>query len=321
MNDRQRGSAREIRPPEGLDRQHQEGPRAPATEEIGCGIRTDLPAAECFPLETVFPEVAARPRSGVFEILSSEHWRVGIGSVPCEGDPESAVRHLYRDLFLAAEGMNVCRIWNFVPHINLRTPSGLECYQAFSRARSLAFEKQWGPDFRARLPAASAVGNLSERLVVRFAASSRRPTHWENPRQIPAYHYPETYGPRPPSFSRATLVPSNGGTDVFVSGTSAVVGHETVAPKDTKRQLECTLENLRALSQECGLGEDLGAGRARLRQFSVYLRNPQEQSWIVPLLEERLFKKGDLVSVAQADICRCELNIEIEATLRGVRPR
>jgi hypothetical protein len=215
--------------------------------------------------------------------------------------------------------MHLCRVWNFIPDINGSTDAGLERYQAFSRARSVEFERRFGEDFRRRLPAASAVGTAGDELVVSFAAASGEPTHVENPRQVPAYKYPSAYGPRPPSFSRATLVPSGRETDLFVSGTSAVVGSETVAPDDTRGQLECTLENLRAVSCECGLGPDLGRGRSRLRQFSVYLRFPDEQSWVVPALEGRLFGAGDLVNVAKADICRAELNIEIEATLRGVR--
>jgi len=257
--------------------------------------------------------------SGLFELQESNRWRVGVASVPGKAVLAQAVQRIYQDLLLAAEGMHLCRIWNFIPDINGRTDSGLERYQAFSKARSLEFEARFGPDFRRRLPAASAVGAGSDNVVVWFVAASREATHVENPRQVPAYDYPPEYGPRPPSFSRATRVSFDGETDIFVSGTSAVVGSDTVAPNDTRAQLECTLENLAAVSGACGLGPNLGGGRAAFRQFSVYLRRPEDKSWILPALEGRLFGTGDLVSVAKADICRAELNIEIEVTLRGVR--
>jgi enamine deaminase RidA (YjgF/YER057c/UK114 family) len=281
--------------------------------------RQGLSIPERFRPDAVFPEVVPKGRSGLFELQESNRWRVGVASVPGRAALAEAVQRIYRDLLLAAEGMHLCRIWNFIPDINGRTESGLERYQAFSKARSLAFEERFGPDFRRRLPAASAVGAGGDKVVVWFVAASREATHIENPRQVPAYDYPPEYGPRPPSFSRATLVSADGATDIFVSGTSAVVGSGTVAPNDTRAQLECTLENLAAVSGACGLGPDLGGGRAALRQFSVYLRHPEDQSWVLADLEERLFGVGDRVSAARADICRAELNIEIEVTLRGVR--
>lgn len=283
-------------------------------------VRAGLTVAECLRLDSVFPEAAAAGRSGLFEVRKSDRWTIGTASVVAGADLESCAARVYRDLFRAAEGMHLCRVWNFIPDINGSTAEGLERYRAFSRARSVEFERRFGPEFARRLPAASAVGTAGDELVVSFAAAPGEPVHVENPRQVPAYRYPGAYGPRPPSFSRATLVPFGGETDLFVSGTSSVVGSETVAPNDTRGQLECTLENLRAVSAECGLGPDLGRGRAKQRQFSVYLRFPDDQSWVVPALEGRLFGAGDLVNVAKADICRAELNIEVEATLRGIRP-
>jgi len=281
--------------------------------------RSVLSIPESFRPDAAFPELVPKGRSGLFELQECDHWRVGVASLPGRAALAQGVQRIYQDLLQAAEGMHLCRIWNFIPDINGRTDSGLERYQAFSMARSLAFEARFGPGFRRRLPAASAVGSGGDDVVVWFVAASREAAHVENPRQVPAYDYPPEYGPRPPSFSRATVVSLGDEADVFVSGTSAVVGSDTVAPHDTRAQLECTLENLAAVSGACGLGSDLGSGRARLRQFSVYLRRPEDESWVLPTLEGRLFRAGDRVSAAKADICRAELNIEIDVTLRGIR--
>jgi chorismate lyase / 3-hydroxybenzoate synthase len=286
---------------------------------MGCVVCSVFPVSDGFKLDSVFPEAFASGRSGVFDIRKSDRWTVGTASVPDRPDLSQATSQIYRDLFRAAEGLNLCRIWNFVPDINGLEPTGLERYRSFSRVRSLEFERQFGTEFRRRLPAASAVGYRGGKLVVQFLAAAQEPVHKENPRQIPAYDYPEIHGPRPPSFSRATLVRFDDAAEVFVSGTSAVVGHQSVAAGSTRKQLECTLENLEAVSLECGLGPDLARGHARLRQFTVYLRNPEEQPWVMGALEGRLFEAHDLVHVAHAEICRAELNIEIEATLRGVR--
>ena len=137
----------------------------------------------------------------------------------------------------------------------------------------------------------------------------------ENPLQVPAYDYPREFGSRAPSFARATIVTNGEQPTIFVPGTSAIRGHATVAPDNTRQQLNCTLENLSELSAACGLGPQLDAGLGVTRHFKVYVRHADDQPWVAAALEERLLQLGDLVSYLQADICRAQLNVEIEATL------
>jgi hypothetical protein len=138
---------------------------------------------------------------------------------------------------------------------------------------------------------------------------------------MPAYEYPAEHGPRSPSFARASLVRRRSGTDAFISGTSAIAGHATLAPGDTAAQLEATLENLRLISRACDLGEDLGAGTCAARHFKVYLRHAADWAAVARRLEGSLVALGDRLAYLQADICRAALNIEIEATLIGAVPR
>ena len=187
-----------------------------------------------------------------------------------------------------------------------------------SRGRSLAFESGLGKDFPSSLPAASGVGNPGSDLVVVFLAGPEPTQHFENPEQVPAYRYPAEHGPRPPSFARATAVGGKGGRNVYVSGTSAIMGHSTVSPHDTAGQLDCTLENLRLISRACGLGDELAAGTGSSRHFKVYLRNASDQPAVAHALGRRLLIPGDRVSYLGADICRSALNVEIEVAVRGV---
>ena len=101
----------------------------------------------------------------------------------------------------------------------------------------------------------------------------------------------------------------------FISGTSAIKGHETVAPGALEAQLECTLDNLRLMSRKSGLGDDLGAGRTLSRRFKVYLRHAVDLAAVRARLERSLFRQQDVVTYLQAEICRAALSIEIEATL------
>ncbi|MFI5337944.1 MAG: hypothetical protein ACHQ5A_14235, partial [Opitutales bacterium] len=175
-----------------------------------------------------------------------------------------------------------------------------------------------GRGFQTRLPSASAVGRQPDALTVAFAATSHPLRHVENPLQVAAYDYPGAYGPRAPSFARATVVAGPAGATVFISGTAAIRGHATVAPHDTPPQLGCTLENLRGISRACGLGSGLDQGGSSTRHFKVYLRHPDDLPLVAATLEEKLLTGTDHVSYLQADLCRSALHVEIEASLFGV---
>jgi len=234
------------------------------------------------------------------------------------GEPiEEAAKRIYDSILLATKGFNLYRLWNLVPDINADNPGGLENYRAFCRGRSHAFEAALGVGFTRLLPAASALGTTDEALTVTFLAGTDPAAHFENPAQVPAYEYPPQYGPRPPSFARATVVLAKGRRDAYISGTSAVVGHATVAPEATMPQLDCTFENLRLISRASGLGEDLGAAAGAARHFKVYIRDPSDLPPVRAATEARLVRPGDCVSYLGADICRAALKVEIEVAVRG----
>jgi hypothetical protein len=269
-------------------------------------------------VEDLFGAAQPAGRIGALALFQSEGWLLGAATVPLTAGLEAAVHQLYGSIFEATRGRHLARIWNYVPAINEPGPAGLENYRVFCQGRSLAFEQHYGSGFKAWLPAASAVGTQSAALTVAFAACTVAPRHVENPLQVPAYDYPDEYGPRVPSFARATVVPGPKGGTVFISGTAAIRGHEAVAPDDLRQQLECTLENLGEISSVCELGPDLDRGGSSMRHFKVYLRHAADQPLIAALLQERLLKSADHVSYLQADLCRASLLIEIEASLFGV---
>jgi hypothetical protein len=246
-------------------------------------------------------------------------WRTGLVVRPIGGDLSRAALDAYAEVFEQIGPLRAVRIWNYVPAINAAGPEGLENYQAFCRGRSLAFEHRFGPAFHPHVPAASAVGTLDSRLVVAFVASDAAVAHRENPRQVPAYQYPREYGPRPPTFARATLVDTPTGRTVFIAGTSAIVGHQTVAPDNTVEQLRCTVDNLRRLGEACGLGPELG-GAESVRHFRVYLRHAEDYPASDAALRRLVLRPTDRVTYLHADICRRPLNIEIEASVSHRTP-
>lgn len=232
--------------------------------------------------------------------------------VPAELAPRT--ESLYRRILESTQGRHLYRIWNYVPEINGHT-AGLEHYRGFCQGRSHAFEAAIGNQFEPQLPAASAVGCDGTAVVVVFAAGTNTPRHCENPTQIPSYRYPAEHGPRAPAFARASVVAHGSRTLTFISGTSAIKGHRTIAPGQLQEQLDCTIDNLRLISQAAGLGADLGQATTASRHFKIYLRHAADLAAAQAHLGQSLLRPADHVTFLRSDICRAALNVEIEATI------
>lgn len=127
------------------------------------------------------------------------------------------------------------------------------------------------------VPAASAVGIARARpLTVYCIASAHAPIALENPRQCSAWDYPPQYGPRSPTFARACIA-NDAAQTLFISGTASIVGHCSAHAGDQREQTREIVRNIRA---------PISAANQRVGARVLYL---------------------------QADICRHDLLVEIEA--------
>ncbi len=141
---------------------------------------------------------------------------------------------------------HLLRVWNYLPQIN-GDGGGLERYRQFNLGRQQAFVEAGQAAFEGA-PAACALGIHQGALCIRFLAGRTAPLPIENPRQVSAYRYPPTYGPRAPTFSRAAIAEIGGGeVALFISGTASIVGHETVHVGEVLAQTQETLRNLDAV--------------------------------------------------------------------------
>lgn len=236
-----------------------------------------------------------------------EVWQTGEllfgGVVADETQPlESVSRDLYARLIeevRAAGYPYFVRMWNFVGSIN--EVEQRERYQLFCAGRHDAFIAA-GYHHDVDLPSASAVGMPGRGLITYFLASREAGVQVENPRQVAAYDYPPQYGPKSPSFSRATVWRDT----VFVSGTSSVVGHATVHAGDVEAQLEETLRNIEVVLAQTGRTLDtVVAAKTYVRHASDYARIAARLSDVFPV---NLY--------LEADICRQDLLLEIECVAR-----
>ena len=233
------------------------------------------------------------------------------------GGPRAAAHHAYASIFAAlARGgcVHPLRFWNYVPRIN-EPLDGLERYRHFNIGRQQAFLAARRTAF-AGAPAACALGTTADKLVVYFVAAAEPPTSLENPRQVSAYNYPAEYGPRSPTFSRATLTTAREPT-LFISGTASIVGHRSQHPGDPSAQTHETFNNLRALVEAANTRCAQPAFSLDRLAYTVYMRRPADLAVVRDQFNREVGVSSQAARGAvflRADICRAELLVEIEAT-------
>lgn len=228
-----------------------------------------------------------------------------------DADPAATTEALYRALFAAVRPSAqpyLIRIWNFFGAINAG-PGDAERYRRFCVGRDAAADAM----FRDPPPAATAIGApaADAPLSVVALCSARPGIALENPRQTPAWQYPREHGPVAPGFSRGALLHDEEGTLLLASGTASIVGHVSLHAGDVIAQLDESLDNLQVLLEE---GSRRGGEHFRpegLQALRVYLREPVARA----VVETRLAGRGwpaDRIAFLQGDICRRELDIELE---------
>ncbi len=229
---------------------------------------------------------------------------------------QQAAQAAYRSIFRAIDAAGypqVLRFWNYLADINGES-HGLERYRQFNTGRQEGFLHSGRAIAGAAVPAASAVGFAQGPLTIYFLAARDVTTSvLENPRQVSAYDYPPEYGPRSPTFSRASVAHFSDHDVLFLSGTASIVGHRTLHAGDVAAQVRETVTNIRAMVAE--------ANRASVRTrfapgdlcYKAYVRHPSH----IDAIDAELrcaFGKDIRVLYLEADLCRQDLLVEIEAT-------
>ena len=206
---------------------------------------------------------------------------------------------------------NLLRIWHYFPHINA-SENGQERYHGFNAGRHEAFTAKARIIGKESVPAACALGSRSGPMVIYFLASKTPGMPLENPRQTSAYHYPAQYGPRSPTFSRAMLVGAGRQQKLFISGTASILGHETRHQGDASAQARETVENIRALLEEARRAGFEPSDAERQWALKIYLNDSTYLSLVrAQVIAE--FGAALQVIYLQADVCRADLLLEIEA--------
>lgn len=214
---------------------------------------------------------------------------------------------------LTAVERHPIRFWNFVPDPGVQLTQDLDRYMVFNAGRYDGYA-QWldvSAGFGCALPTASAVGVISDDLVIFCLASELRGTPIENPRQRPAWQYSHRYGPMPPCFSRATIATLHGHRRLLVGGTASIVGEDSQHEHDVDAQLDETLSNLAALIDAAVEAPESRHPLSRLFDLRVYVAREQDAAPIRAELGARC-ASATRIELALANLCRPELLVEIE---------
>jgi len=237
------------------------------------------------------------------------------GKTPLQQATESA----YHQVFTLLDTLRfpyLFRVWNYIADINTHS-FGLERYHQFNLGRQDAFLAH-GREVVGNVPAACALGfgqkdSAQGPLTIAFLAGRVAPQNIENPRQISAYQYPQQYGPRSPTFSRASLVRLGQDEVLFVSGTASIVGHATLHPTDVVAQTRETMANIEAVLAEANRLSGQPSFDLASLYYKVYVRHLADLAPIRAELE-RIVGASPNAIYLQADVCRQDLLLEIEAT-------
>lgn len=229
-----------------------------------------------------------------------------------ESSLQSAAEQAYRQIFalLAAEDFPyLWRTWNYLPRIH-DEEGGQERYRQFNIGRHQAFVAFERPVDSS--PVACALGVRQGPLSIAFMAGRMPSTQIENPRQVSAFAYPAEYGPRSPTFTRAATVANGDNEVLFISGTASIVGHATLHHGDVVAQTKETVANLAVIVAQASQGHPATPYTLHDLIYRVYVRHPQDYPRVRATLEQ-LVGKGMAAVYLQADVCRSDLLVEIEA--------
>jgi chorismate lyase/3-hydroxybenzoate synthase len=233
---------------------------------------------------------------------------------PFERQVADAYRLVFRELDAAS--LHPLRLWAFVPRIHA-VYGDVDRYMVFNAGRFATFAARLGGPqaFPRSIPTASAVGTEGPDFHLHCLASARHGTPVENPRQVPAYRYSRRFGPLPPCFARATLLPAAAGgpAHLLVGGTASIRGEDSMHAGDLEGQLAETFRNLVAVVG--GAGPDPGADEASrlaaFREVRVYHRDLAAGPALTAA-SRATFSGVSSIEVRHAELCRPELLVEIE---------
>lgn len=216
---------------------------------------------------------------------------------------------------------NLVRQWNYIPGIVDTRQSGegeVQNYQEFNDARAEWYRKD---GLLEDFPAATGIGVSGGAVKIEIIAFSEcndtQVLSLKNPIQSDAHQYSvdKLVGrnvKETPRFERGKLIFSRGKGHIWVSGTAAIRGEDSI-PGDVMEQSILTCENIDALIQPGNLIKS-GLPESEYNISPIYIRAYVKDNNHGDLVQSFLMNRypDTPIHVLQADVCREELLVEVE---------
>ncbi len=223
---------------------------------------------------------------------------------------------------------SIIRQWGYIGRItdySEMNNNEVENYQMFNISRSEFYKNDpWADGY----PSATGIGADIPGIFLEFTAARYEPGSLiiplRNPGQKNAYHYSDKHLKAPetlkekrsaPKFERGKIVVTNDFMDIHISGTAAITGEDS-HPGDAARQSIITLENISRLITPENLeahGLNLDGDLPPFTYARVYVKYKKDLETVKKHCTQYF---GDIpILFIEADVCREELLVEIEAYL------
>lgn len=290
----------------------------------------DCPEADplfCVPLKNLQLKAITECWTGLQLVPDYHHWQcfhnhefllakvpasistIALAELPIDEVTENAYSAVF-ELMQQLGYPHLCRTWNYFSGITAATANAHNRYQLFCTGRSRAYEKYQTP---LHYPAATVVGLPKDGLHIYFLAAKHPGHAIENPQQVSAYDYPKQYSQDAPLFARALLHETSSQTLFFVSGTASIRGHSSQHIDDVMQQTHACLDNIQALIKT---GQEKYAlnmsDLSQFTQFKVYIKHAEDLATVESQIQQRCGQHAQIIYL-QADLCRTDLLVEIEA--------
>jgi chorismate lyase/3-hydroxybenzoate synthase len=281
------------------------------------------------PILTETSRPAVSPPPWVSDLIRSPRFALTAASIDsvCEMDAQTLERRVaqtYLSIMQSIDALSAkrpVRLWNYIPAIHAPMEPQRDRYMVFNAGRYLAYAQHYGGPsaFDRNVPTASGIGHDHPDLIIHCLSTSGQAIAIDNPRQVPPHRYSSRFGPLPPCFARATLLPESG--LILVGGTASIKGEDSLHTASLSMQFHETLTNLASVVEAAHAKSGMIQARAQNHWLNCYtdLRVYHARAADVDLLAalmHQTFSDRCRIEMRRADLCRAELLVEIEGVAK-----
>jgi len=229
---------------------------------------------------------------------------------------------------------DIVRQWNYIENI-LNNDDAIQHYQEFNNQRTGFYGTvKWDSGYPSATGIGTEAGGVGINLIAVKSSANYDVYSIKNPKQTDAHGYSEKvlWGSKEglskttPKFERGKIIITNNYIDIYVSGTAAIIGENTIPEIDVKSQTRTTIENILSLVSIENLKNNIPEKyHSRLNKlidgfsFSYIRVYVKQENYVREVKKICLEYFGDSPTIfVVADICRKNLLVEIEGAILSI---